>query len=849
MASKIFTNPFKSRSCSVSETRGTPSRAVYDDLSDAHASITGRRPPHWASLAPGWAKDQPLIPQPAQSTPLENVARYSGGLDGIDQDSPSINRPLSHRLAPSAGRFAIAESEIGSKFPSIASEGRTIERSIGFDNEHGRQASTAHRRSRSLDMSAVSHMVKDLDKKDVRQDTDVAPNSTVSDIYHMYGESINRIQPQARIGQTAWTPRLSTDETDQEPGQLFAKPARMPQDGPAGTRPVPQTESSGLENHVAMHLRNLSSVSQLSYPADAVVDAGERTSAARLFDPGVAFGVSRSSSSTSFGTFHMRRYGNSVQEAIGTDELHGNHAEKPAVRTGTPPLLFGTNAMALPLVRQDSSFKPAEDSELDWQTVDGMSKNNSHPVHMTGGTGSLADYSSSSGDVRVRGLPNGGEILQHPAHPRYMHTWNMMRDAYTGQTLLLPQDREGAKLFPYQNALTPPAMRRHLFADSQHPSPQSGYETRPLYSSPFSMMTHGGSLGREESKSLLPPRSQMSSASKVEVCQRPYYVVSEQGSVSGEDEALDIISKSQQAQVNTGARSNKKDHSSGWVSTDTSGFPENSVHQHPRAGSFAQMMLTGAKANITGTPEGTGAREVGSSLANTSSPLETFASSPVENSNAGHLVTSNAPKIVHRRTIDGSLDTIKTQSSDELFKLMQATDEANNSIYSHEEDFTALPQATSNLPYEVLEHREQLIKHNLLPRPESPLTKSGSTFHCHLLPPSTKPPRARLLVFICKTFYHQRLSFPHSANALPSVVTRFRIQQLLTLSCKSLIRGKQKCRHAGLADGNASSPMGRTPLRSSKIRSRLPTNITSLRVRTIRSIASPLPSSLWSLKV
>jgi len=47
---------------SLSETRATPSRAVFSELSDAHASINGRRTSNWPSLSPGWAKDQPVAP-------------------------------------------------------------------------------------------------------------------------------------------------------------------------------------------------------------------------------------------------------------------------------------------------------------------------------------------------------------------------------------------------------------------------------------------------------------------------------------------------------------------------------------------------------------------------------------------------------------------------------------------------------------------------------------------------------------------------------------------------------------------------------------------------------------------
>ncbi|KAI9660159.1 MAG: hypothetical protein M1821_001511 [Bathelium mastoideum] len=61
-----------------------------------------------------------------------------------------------------------------------------------------------------------------------------------------------------------------------------------------------------------------------------------------------------------------------------------------------------------------------------------------------------------------------------------------------------------------------------------------------------------------------------------------------------------------------------------------------------RVNSFAKFSITGPKINLTGTPQGTGMREVGSSEADNSSPGVRFSSSPLSpDSNRSYLLTCN----------------------------------------------------------------------------------------------------------------------------------------------------------------------------------------------------------------
>ena len=704
----------------------------------------------------------------AKSTPLASVARFSQPSN--DQSSEAPHEQLRRLASPE-----IPESEIGNKFPSLSREGSHFPATglLGRRTEQRQSSGNSHRRSRSLNQlpSAASPSTS---KENVMQQSprhhksSLPQNSTVSDIYDSYvGEEIGyhheprrfsesgsavgnermhgipddapKSQPQ--LDNFAWSPQSSLINTEPQPhtdsapyveSQVLPRaveqghdhghgihsadmieesiaPIRNPevsphesfdsfeayinevqnqgdsedeqrrleaqcatvtlvsQQGPVRSRPMSQAEIVDLEQQIRRHLRNPSPLS-IEYIGESDMD------------PNAAFAASRSSSSTSFGTFHLRRYGHTVEEAIRGAEPHnlGNNIETARTRTGTPPLLFGSNALVDPRV------PPVPSSDHDWETEDGVSRHNTQATYVQGGVSSFADYSSSSSEMRTRGLPPGGRVLQHPAHPRYLHTWNMVRDARTGQSLFLQEDGAAMSSFPYQNALTPPVMRRQFFMDN-----------------------HGAA---------------MSPSSRV---REPHYAVSQRGSISGsepDDVHMRTPASEQERNPESKQTTESKDQSSTWISTDEGIKTGSTVNTRARDDSFAQMVIANQQANVTGTPEGTGAREVGSSLANASSPNPVFSSSPFDISSpvVEYQNISNSEKRAHRRTIDGSLDTLKTQSSEELFKKLHGASASRSSVYSAYEEFTALPQAASYLPQEIIEHRQQLIDHNLLPRPKTP---------------------------------------------------------------------------------------------------------------------------------
>ena len=93
--------------------------------------------------------------------------------------------------------------------------------------------------------------------------------------------------------------------------------------------------------------------------------------------------------------------------------------------------------------------------------------------------------------------------------------------------------------------------------------------------------------------------------------------------------------------------------------------------------SFTEFVLIGPKGSITGTPEGTGAREVGSSLVRSSSPIETPAESesPMHQSSSGSFYSSASSgddalgRVAGRRRLQESSKATETGEEDEGSRL------------------------------------------------------------------------------------------------------------------------------------------------------------------------------------
>ncbi|MCJ1350220.1 MAG: hypothetical protein MMC33_000201 [Icmadophila ericetorum] len=74
--------------------------------------------------------------------------------------------------------------------------------------------------------------------------------------------------------------------------------------------------------------------------------------------------------------------------------------------------------------------------------------------------------------------------LVHPAHPRYAHTYSVLKDKKSGEDVLVPEYKYGGAAFPYRNVATTPLANASKY---QHPAPLSKEHTNPFTSSPPSL--------------------------------------------------------------------------------------------------------------------------------------------------------------------------------------------------------------------------------------------------------------------------------------------------------------------------------------------------------------------------
>ena len=381
------------------------------------------------------------------------------------------------------------------------------------------------------------------------------------------------------------------------------------------------------------------------------------------------------------------------------------------VRAATPPGLFGRRATGYsgesadsqpfdlqpsdlrpPLVRNNSRLAKAaaaagikEDGRLgramatsaeqDWvtETDAKTSGGNAAAAHPRSSIGSsLADSSeldsrSTTDQTKQHQIHlQQSAMLQHPPHPRYNHSWSIHKNLQTGSLVFVPDyvSREGSRL-PNVNAN--PQLRSFTnpgpSPEYQHPIPLSKAHLHPLSSSP--QMTPSRIELRENDQS---NKSTQQKRMERDLTRSDFSCITDEpddgitdsvsyqahGSISGAREVADVRlrSESELHQASQYA-------SSAWLSTvskDQSNEPSLPV----RASSFAKMTVLGEKGNLTGTPEGTGAREVGSSLADASSPGANLSSTPA-------ILASSPPYHGLSPTADESTPKSKSTNAVDLF--------------------------------------------------------------------------------------------------------------------------------------------------------------------------------------
>ena len=322
-------------------------------------------------------------------------------------------------------------------------------------------------------------------------------------------------------------------------------------------------------------------------------------------------------------------------------------------RSPTPPLLFGRAAMnntensqpsrsnsRLREVLRAHGIKkdgrlgrayPMSSGEQDWETVSDVKEFGFHVPSedaTDAHTGSSLADNSDSGDISLpkqetSDTHSGG--LQPPSRPRLNQSYIIIRDHETGQSYSIPQSE-------YELRDQMPSASKEIQSRAyHHPTPLFEDHTHPFISSPPVIVppqhSANSQMGEVIPDQTVPDPSHLSS----EMSDGEQKLKQQRKSLY---ELTTPASKGSKGEMNETRREicskERSYHSSTWVSTQSE--DDSMAYALPslpgRQGSFAKVTILGAKENITGSPDGTGAREVGSSLADASSPGAQFSSSP-----------------------------------------------------------------------------------------------------------------------------------------------------------------------------------------------------------------------------
>ena len=391
----------------------------------------------------------------------------------------------------------------------------------------------------------------------------------------------------------------------------------------------------------------------------------------------------------------------------------------------------------------------AEDDK-DWETVAesrNFSRHGTQNTMAVGGTGSsLADYSDSGSLSPPKLAPLFSQrVLQHPPHPRYTpRSFRLLKNNQGGELVLMPEYTfTGGAGFPNHNALTPVMANRGLNNPYQHPTPLSREHAHPFKSSP-PPMTSGHHVTCENGTVHVTQTGAQDEFNSVTLGSRNYVkegTYQDHGlqTLSGGSEAGYTAIKDGQRDVSLstfGPRGMDGSYqSSAWLSTQDEAASVDYSDLPGRGGSLSKMTVLGPQANLTGTLEGTGAREFGSSLADGSSPGMKFSSKPNHQFSCSPFVhfapieehTSSTPKSAksfHRRTIDGAAKSTGTTAPGDFYDRIRNHAIHRDSDLYDEDEADNLPQ-TSFHPTQIQKHRQHLIDHSLLPQSaSSPSTDS-----------------------------------------------------------------------------------------------------------------------------
>ena len=379
-------------------------------------------------------------------------------------------------------------------------------------------------------------------------------------------------------------------------------------------------------------------------------------------------------------------------------DIHGLSPTR--TRCPTPPLLFGRNAIGS-LEKSDGKLQPALGNgsrpfelnakairpqnsgrlptplsglgEQDWETVSARTEAGSPSfdrIAFEAKTGSSLADTSDSGSLSLSKEtlhPSRGmklhPVTQHPVLPRQNHSFMLLKNSQTGDLVQVPQYQYaiGQRSLPDNNASTQLASRVRAASTYQHPSPLRIEHRHPFTSS--LAIVHSASSSATKSHS--------------------NYVVTEQKHLDSDLSSLEQSESIQEIKETEGQNllykttqdtSNVREHvvdneyimeseehshrSSAWLSTVSEAasrepsLPGNGI-------TFTGILAGAGKGMVNNTPGREGKQEVGSSLADASSPGADFssspaplASSPIQHANASPLLGQGFPIQAVQRDLD-----------------------------------------------------------------------------------------------------------------------------------------------------------------------------------------------------
>ena len=348
-----------------------------------------------------------------------------------------------------------------------------------------------------------------------------------------------------------------------------------------------------------------------------------------------------------------------------------------------------------------------QDEEGDWETVADGTGTSRYDVRFERSDepagSSLADNSSyaslSPEHPKFLSTVNSREVLRHPADERYDHVYRVHRTAPGGEPMLLPAYHfEGGMGFPNRNALTPPSPVSSTSGRAyQHPSPLSKDHVHPFQSSPPVIMDSGRKLPLAY-RALR--ASEKSSSEEYELGQmrpgrQPRQQRQQQPSLGSYGVSSPYDHGGALGQFDFGEGSSRRGppdliqtSSSGRGSRESdlaSSLNMGEAIGGDDFGNCSRSTLLGLKRNVPGTGQGSGMRELGSRLVQSSSPAMEHGSNTIRYAGRSPAVTAAA---VRRSpplptTGDGPGLSLSGENSSE------AKIRFNNSLQAHREVLAA----------------------------------------------------------------------------------------------------------------------------------------------------------------